>query len=70
MKLSEIKPADELTVLDKPSRKIRERTGKYVAVNASFMTIQFKNYKDTLLLTDLKQGKAKIFKDKEAVTFA
>lgn len=70
MKLSDIKPEDELTVFDKPSRKVRERQGKYVAANDSFLTIQFEFYKDTLLLFDLRQGKARIFKDKEAIVFA
>ena len=68
MKLSEIKPDDDLIVFDKPSRKIRERQGKCVAANGSFLTIQFQFYRDTLLLTDLKQGKAKIFKDKVQIT--
>lgn len=70
MKLCDIKPEDELVVFDKPSRKIRERQGKYVSANSSFLTIQFEYYKDTLLLSDLRQGKAKIFKDKEAIIFA
>ena len=70
MIFSEIKPEDELIVFDKPSRKIRERQGKYVAGNDNFLTIQFQYYKDTLLLSDLRQGKASIFKDKEAVVFA
>jgi hypothetical protein len=70
MKLSDIKPEDELTVFDKPSRKIRERQGKYVSVNSSFLTVQFQYYKDTFLLCDLRQGKARILKDKEAVVFA
>ncbi|MDP4093630.1 MAG: hypothetical protein Q8920_09745 [Bacillota bacterium] len=68
MKLSEIKPEDVLTVFDKPSRKIRERQGKYVSGNANFLTIQFLNYKDSLSLSDLILGKATLFKDKEAVT--
>jgi hypothetical protein len=70
MKLCDIKPEDELIVFDKPSRKIRERLGKYVAANDNFLTIQFQYYKDTLLFSDLRQGKARIFKDKEAVVFA
>ena len=70
MIFSEIKPEDELIVFDKPSRKIRERQGRYVAGNDNFLTIQFQYYKDTLLLSDLRQGKASIFKDKEAVVFA
>lgn len=70
MRLSDIKPDDELIIFDKPSRKIRERQGKYVAGNDNFLTIQFQYYKDTLLLSDLRQGKARIFKDKEAIVFA
>jgi len=68
MKLSEIKPQDVLTVFDKPSRKIREREGKYVSGNDSFLTIQFLYYKDSLSLSDLILGKVTLFKDKEAVT--
>ena len=70
MKLNDIKPEDELTVFDKPGRKIRERQGKYVSANDSFLTIQFLYYKDSLLLSDLRRGKATIIKDKEAVVFA
>lgn len=70
MKFSDIKPEDELTVFDKPSRKVRERQGKYVSANDNFLTIQFLYYKDSLLLSDLRQGKATIFKDREAVVFA
>lgn len=70
MKLSDIKPEDELTVFDKPSRKIRERQGKYVTANDNFLTIQFQYYKDSLLLSDLRQGRASVFKDKEAIEFA
>ena len=70
MKLNDIKPEDELTVFDKPSRKIRERQGKYVSANDSFLTIQFLYYKESLLLSDLRRGKATIIKDKEAVVFA
>lgn len=70
MKFSDIRPEDELTVFDKPSRKIRERQGKYVSANDNFLTIQFLYYKDSLLLSDLRWGKATIFKDKEAVEFA
>jgi len=69
MKFSDIKPEDELLVFDKPSRKIRERQGKYVTANDSFLTIQFQYYKDTLRMSDLVQGKATIFKDNEAVEF-
>ena len=70
MKFNDIKPEDELTVFDKPSRKIRERQGKYVSANDSFLTIQFLYYKDSLLLSDLRRGKATIFKGKDAVVFA
>lgn len=69
MKLSEIKPQDLLTVFDKPSRKIRERQGKFISGNESFLTIQFLYYKDSLSLSDLSLGKATLFKDKEAVEF-
>jgi hypothetical protein len=60
MKFSEIKPQDELIVVDKQSRKLRERRGKYVSSNDTFLTIQFLYYKDSLLLSDLRQGKATI----------
>lgn len=69
MRLSDMKPDDEVIVFDKLSRKIRKRQGKYIASNSNFLTIQFQHYKDTLLLTDLKQGKAQIFKDAEAIIF-
>lgn len=69
MRLSDMRPEDEIIVFDKLSRKIRKRQGKYIASNSNFLTIQFQHYKDTLLLTDLKQGKAQIFKDTEAVIF-
>jgi hypothetical protein len=69
MKFSEIKPQDELIVVDKQSRKLRERRGKYVSSNDTFLTIQFLYYKDSLLLSDLRQGKATIYKGKEAVEF-
>ncbi|HOV26339.1 MAG TPA: hypothetical protein PK566_08275 [Pseudobacteroides sp.] len=69
MRLSDIKPDDEIVVFDKLSRKTRKRHGKYIASNSNFLTIQFQHYKDTLLLSDLKQGKAQIFKDTEAVIF-
>jgi hypothetical protein len=70
MRISDIMPEDELIVFDKPSRKIRERQGKYVSANDNFLTIQFQFYKGTLPISDLKQGKASIFKNKEAVEFA
>jgi len=70
MKLNEIKPEDELTIFDKPSRKVRKRQGRYVSSNGNFLTIQFLYYKDSLLLSDLRQGKASIFKDMEAVEFS
>lgn len=70
MKFSDINPEDELTVFDKPNRKIRERQGKCVSANDSFLTIQFPYYKDSLLLSDLRQGRATIFKNKETVEFA
>ncbi|MDP4180473.1 MAG: hypothetical protein Q8942_05195 [Bacillota bacterium] len=70
MELRDIKPEDELLVFDKPSRKIRERRGKYVARNDSFLTIQFQHYKDTLLLSDLRQGKATIFINNEELVFS
>lgn len=70
MNFSDIKPEDELTVFDKPSRKIRERQGKCFSANDTFLTIQFLYYKDSLLLSDLRQGRVTIFKDKEAVEFA
>ena len=69
MKLSDIKPQDELTVFDKSSRKIRERRGRYISANDSFLTIQFLYYKDSFQISDLRQGKATILKDKEAVDF-
>jgi hypothetical protein len=60
---------DELTVFDKTSRKIREREGKCISINDNFLTIQFLYYKDSFLMSDLRQGKAIIFKNKEAVEF-
>ena len=69
MKLCDIKPEDELTVFDKPSTKVRERQGKYIAGNDNFLTIQFEYYRDTILLSDLRQGKSRIFKDKEIIVF-
>lgn len=70
MELCDIKPQDELVVFDKPSRKIRERQGRYVAANENFLTIQFQHYKDTFLMSDLRQGRARIFKNQEAVVFS
>ncbi|WP_010244423.1 hypothetical protein [Acetivibrio cellulolyticus] len=70
MNFSDIKPEDELLVFDKPSRKVRERQGKYVSANDNFLTIQFPYYKDSLLLSDLREGRTTIFKNKEAVEFA
>ncbi len=70
MKFSDIKPEDELIIFDKPSRKIRERQGKCFSINDTFLTIQFLYYKDSVLLSDLRHGRATIFKDKEAVEFA
>ena len=69
MKFSDITPEDELVVFDKPSRKIRERQGKCVVANDNFLTLQFQHYKDTLLLSDLIQGKASIFKGNEVIVF-
>lgn len=70
MKLSEIKPLDILTVFDKPSRTIRERQGKYISANDSFLTVQFQNYKGSLSISDFILGKASLFIGQEAIEFS
>ena len=69
MELSDLKPNDTVIVFDKSSKRIRQRQGEYVSANDRFLIIQFRNYKDTLSILDLRLGRSRIFKGSEEVEF-